>query len=147
FDVAVAGLVLNFVPAPEQAAKNMVQAVKRGGTAAAYVWDYGGQMEMMRHSWDAEAVVDPASSEMDAGHRFSIARPDNLRALFQSMGLDSVEVMPIDVQTRFKDFDDYWLPFLGAQGSVSKYLRSLSEDMLNAVRDQLRRQLPTAEDG
>ncbi len=147
FDVAVAGLVLNFVPAPEQAAKNMVQAVKRGGTAAAYVWDYGGRMEMMRHFWDAAAVVDPVSSEMDAGHRFSIARPDNLRALFQLVGLESVEVMPIDVQTRFKDFDDYWLPFLGAQGSVSKYLRSLSEDMLNAVRDQLRRQLPTADDG
>lgn len=147
FDAAVAGLVLNFVPAPEKAAKSMVDAVRAGGTVAAYVWDYSGQMEMMRHFWDAALKVDPASAELDAGGQFAICHPDNLRELFESVGLSAVEVTPIDVETRFQNFDDYWLPFLGAQGSVAKYLRSLNNDTLNAIRDQLRAQLPTTADG
>ena len=147
FDVAVAGLVLNFVPDYHEAAHHMAQAVRSGGTVAAYVWDYGGQMEMMRHFWDAAIAVDPAARAMDAGQQFPITRPDNLRALFQSLNLQAVEVKPIDIQTRFKDFDDYWLPFLGAQGSVSKYLRALNDETRTAIRDQLRRQLPTADDG
>lgn len=147
FDAAVAGLVLNFVPAPDQVAQNMVQAVRSGGVVAAYVWDYGGRMEMMRQFWDAAIQVDPAAREMDAGQRFAICEPDNLRALFQSVGLEGVAVMPIDIPTPFKNFDDYWLPFLGAQGSVSKYLHGLSDETLNAIREQLQRQLPTTADG
>lgn len=147
FDAAVAGLVLNFVPAPDQVAQNMVQAVRNGGVVAAYVWDYGGRMEMMRQFWDAAIQIDPSAREMDAGQRFTICEPDNLRALFQSVGLEGVEVMPIDIPTPFKDFDDFWLPFLGAQGSVSKYLHGLSDETRNAIRDQLRRQLPTTAEG
>lgn len=147
FDVAVAGLVLNFVPAPEQAVSSMIRAVKDGGTVAAYVWDYGGGMEMIRHFWDAAIEVDPAAKAMDPGQRFAICEPDNLHAAFQAPGLQGVEVIPIDIQTPFKDFDDYWLPFLGAQGSVSKYLRGLNDEMRTALRDQLQRQLATAADG
>ena len=147
FDVAVAGLVLNFLSAPEQAVKSMAYAVRQGGIVAAYVWDYSGQMEMMRHFWDAAIHVDSSAREMDAGQRFTICKPDNLRSLFQSVDLMAVDVMPIDIETRFKDFDDYWLPFLGAQGSVSKYLRGLSDETRNALRDQLQRQLPVAQDG
>jgi ubiquinone/menaquinone biosynthesis C-methylase UbiE len=147
FDAAVAGLVLNFVPSPEQTTRNMTQAVRRGGTVAAYVWDYGGQMEMMRHFWDAAIQVDPASRELDAGQRFAICEPNNLRALFESINLQAVDVIPIDIDTRFKDFDDYWLPFLGAQGSVAKYLPGLNDTTRDAIRDQLQRQLPVTEHG
>jgi hypothetical protein len=52
-----------------------------------------------------------------------------------------------DVPTQFKDFDDYWLPFLAAQGSVSKYLGAINDETRSALRDQLQRQLPTAYDG
>lgn len=147
FDVAVAGLLLNFVPDPQQVVKGMTQAVRRGGLVAAYVWDYGGKMEMMRHFWDAAIKIDPAAAEMDAGQRFTICEPNNLRALFESLDLQAVEVMPIDVPTHFKDFDDYWLPFLGAQGSISKYFRALTDETRTAIRDQLQKQLPTTPNG
>jgi SAM-dependent methyltransferase len=147
FDVAVAGLVLNFLPAPQQAAKNMTEVVKSGGVVGAYVWDYSGQMEMMRHFWEAAIKVDPTASEMDAGQRFTICNPDNLRSLFQSLDLKMIDVIPIDIQTQFADFDDYWLPFLGAQGSVSKYLRGLNDETRAALRNQLQKQLPTTDDG
>ncbi len=147
FDVSVAGLVLNFLPEPPQVVKGMTQVVKSGGIVAGYVWDYGGQMEMMRHFWDAASKIDPASRGMDAGQRFALCEPNNLRSLFESAGLTAVDVIPIDIQTRFKDFDDYWLPFLGAQGSVSKYLRGLNDDTRTALRSQLLTQLPIMEDG
>jgi SAM-dependent methyltransferase len=147
YHAAVAGLLLNFLPSPAGATQKMVQSVRNGGIVGAYVWDYGGQMEMMRHFWDAADQVDEAARSMDAGRRFTICEPDNLRALYQNAGLNAVDVIAIDVPTRFKSFDDFWLPFLGAQGSVSKYLRGLSAETLNAIRDQLQRQLPVANDG
>jgi trans-aconitate methyltransferase len=147
FDVAVAGLLLNFVPSPHDVVKTMTEAVRNGGVVAAYVWDYSGQMEMMRYFWDVAIQIDPAAREMDAGQRFTICEPNNLRALFQSLDLQAVDVMPIDIPTRFKNFDDYWLPFLGAQGSVAKYLRGIKDEIRTAIRDQLQKQLPTTADG
>jgi ubiquinone/menaquinone biosynthesis C-methylase UbiE len=147
FDVAVAGLVLNFVASPQQAVNNMARWVKPGSLVAAYVWDYADKMEMMRHFWKAAIKVDPTAAELDSGKLFTITRPDNLRSLFEGEGLKAVEVSPIDIETVFKDFDDYWQPFIAAQGSVAKYLRSLNDETRNAVRDQLQQQLPVENDG
>lgn len=147
FDVAVSGLVLNFVSSPETVTRAMMHAVRSGGVVASYVWDYSGGMEMMRQFWDAAIQVDPVAKEMDAGQRFAICHPDALYALFQSVGLQAIDVIPIDIQTRFRNFDDYWLPFLGAQGSVSRYLKGISDGTRAALRDQLQRQLPVADDG
>ena len=43
-DVVVSGLVLNFVPDPRAALVEMMRVTRRGGTIAAYVWDYAGKM-------------------------------------------------------------------------------------------------------
>jgi len=37
-------------------------------------------------------------------------------------------VRPIDILTHFRDFDDYWSPFLGGQGPAPGYAMSLSEE-------------------
>lgn len=147
FDAAVAGLVLNFLPDPAQGVETMRQAVKPGGTVAAYVWDYSEGMEMMRHFWDAAAEVDPASRALDSGPRFTICHPDPLRVLFEAHGLTSVDVIPIGIQQYFTDFDDYWIPFLSAQGSISGYLSGLNQNTLAAIRTQLQHQLPITEQG
>ncbi len=56
FDVVASGLVLNFVPDPPSAVAEMLRVVRPGGIVAAYVWDYAGEMQMMRHFWDAASV-------------------------------------------------------------------------------------------
>lgn len=147
FDVSVAGLVLNFLPAPQQAVKKMAQAVRNGGAVTAYVWDYSDKMEMMRYFWHAAMAIDPAAKEMDTSQRSLICNPDSLRSLFQAVDLRAIEVVPIDIQAQFKDFDDYWLPFLGAQGSVSSFLRGLNDERRAALRDTLQSQLPITDDG
>src|SRR5262245_33558723 len=44
FDACVSGLVLNFLPNPADGIQTLANAVRRGGTLAAYVWDYADGM-------------------------------------------------------------------------------------------------------
>ena len=147
YDAAVSGLVLNFVPAPEKMISEMKRAVKKDGVVAVYVWDYAGEMQMMRQFWDAALALDPAVADLDESPRFPICNPNALQALFQGLGLKQAETRAIDVETHFKDFDDYWNPFLGGQGPAPTYAMSLSEEKRIKLRDQIRANLPIAADG
>jgi SAM-dependent methyltransferase len=147
FDAAVSSLVFNFVPDAAKAAGEMRRVVRPGGTAAAYVWDYAGEMQLMRRFWAAAVALDPAAGALDEAIRFSLCRPDALRALWTAAGLQDVEVRAIDVPTVFKDFDDYWSPFLGGQGPAPTYCMSLTEDRRERLRQHLHDTLPIESDG
>jgi SAM-dependent methyltransferase len=147
FDAAVAGLVLNFVPNPLRAVREMARAVRPGGVVATYVWDYAGKMELMRYFWDAAVALDQAALDLDEGRRFPLCQPEPLAELFTQADLGEVEFLVIDVGTRFRDFDDYWTPFLGGQGPAPGYAMSLSEERRALLRERIRGQLPMASDG
>lgn len=146
-DVAVGGLVLNFVPEPRRAVAEMARVTRPGGTVGAYVWDYAGDMQLIRQFWDAAAALDPCARELDEGARFPICRPDPLHALFTGAGLAGTQVRPIDVSIRFRHFDDYWTPFLGGQGPAPGYVMSLSDEQRAELRERVRARLPYAPDG
>jgi SAM-dependent methyltransferase len=146
-DVAVAGLVLNFVPQPPRAVAEMARVVRPGGMVAAYVWDYADRMELMRYFWDAAVELEPAARAVDEGRRFPICHPKPLADLFAQAGLSEVETRPIDVATDFRDFDDYWLPFLGGQGPAPGYAMSLGDERRTALRERIRSRLPVSRDG
>ena len=147
FDAAVSGLVLNFIPEPELAAAEMARVTRPGGTVGAYVWDYADNMQLMRHFWDAATALDPRAKELDEGVRFRLCQPGPLRTLFAGAGLTDVRVDPIDMPTRFQDFDDYWTPFLGGQGPAGNYAKSLGEERRVELRESIRARLPYAADG
>ena len=76
FDVVVSGLVLNFVPDRPAALAEMRRAARPGGTVAAYVWDYAGEMQLMR----ALLGRPPSRStrtraRLDEAARFAFCRP------------------------------------------------------------------------
>src|SRR6478672_9311452 len=123
-DVVVSGLVLNFVPDAAGAVAEMARVCIPGGCIAAYVWDYAGKMELMRHFWDVATAVDPSAAALDEGTRFPLCSPDRLRDCFAAGGLREVAVTAIEVPTRFESFDDYWSPFLGGQGPAPAYVMS-----------------------
>jgi hypothetical protein len=85
-------------------------------------------MEMIRYFWDAAVALDQAALELDEGRRFQICQPSPLADLFKEAGLQEVEVRSIDISTPFRDFDDYWSPFLGGQGPAPAYAMSLNEE-------------------
>jgi SAM-dependent methyltransferase len=147
FSAVVSGLMLNFVPRQDAALAEMVRVTRHGGTVAAYVWDYAGRMQMMRVFWDAAVELDPAAAEKDEGPRFPVCKPGPLAQLFESAGLAEVVVQGIEVPTRFRDFDDYWSPFLGGQGPAPGYAMSLTEKKRAALRERTRSMLPVAPDG
>jgi len=144
-DVAVSGLVMNFVPEPLRMAADMARAARPGGTVAVYVWDYSGQMGMMRVFWTTATELDPHAA--DEGPRFALCHPPALTAVFSEAGLDQVQVQPIDVPTVFRSFDDYWLPFLGGQGPGPAYVMSLDPERRYALRDGIRTKLREEADG
>jgi len=147
FDVAVSGLVLNFVPDAPRALAEMARTAQPGGTVAAYVWDYSDGMEMLRYFWDAAAALDPAAAALDEGRRFPLCRPGPLIELFRSAGLAGVEVRPLDVPTVFRDFEDYWAPFLSGQGPAPGYAVALTDSRRSALKDRLAASLSATADG
>lgn len=147
YDVAVSGLVLNFVPEPHKMMAEMRRAVRKDGIIALYIWDYAGKMQLMRHFWNAAAALDPSAADLDEGRRFLICNPDALTELFQNAGLSRVEVRAIDIVTDFKDFDDYWSPFLSGQAPAPGYAMSLSEERRAQLRERIYNSLPFALDG
>jgi SAM-dependent methyltransferase len=145
-DAAVAGLVINFVSDQAKAVAEMKRATRRGGVVAAYLWDYAGEMQMMRQFWDAAIALNPAALDKDEGRRFPVCNPEPLTALFAGAGLADVEVRAIDAPTVFRDFDDYWTPFLGGQAPAPGYCMSLPEDRRAALRNRIRENLPIRDD-
>jgi SAM-dependent methyltransferase len=147
YDAAVSGLVLNFVPQPNQMVAEMKRSVRKGGMVALYVWDYAAKMQFMRHFWNAAAALDPDAYALDEGRRSPICNPGRLTELFQDTGLSEVESRPIDISTDFRDFDDFWSPFLAGQGPAPTYAMSLNEERRSQLRERIYNSLPFALDG
>jgi len=146
FDAVVSGLVLNFVPDPAAAVTAMCEAAA-SGVVGAYVWDYADRMELMRYFWDAAVALDPAAAELDEGVRFPICRPERLEALWREAGMTEISSRAIDVPTIFRDFDDFWSPFLGGQAPAPGYAMSLDEGRRAILRERIRSMLPIEQDG
>jgi len=147
FDAVVSGLVLNFIPDLQRALIKMRRVSRPGGVVAAYVWDYAGKMQLMRYFWDAASALDVAASALDEGVRFASCTPHALEEVFRATGFADLATRAIEVPTRFRNFDDYWSPFLGGQGPAPGYAMSLPGERRVALRERIRAQLPIRSDG
>ncbi len=148
FDVAVSGLALNFVDDPVQAVREMARVTAPDGVVAAYVWDYAGGMEMMARFWEAAAALDPGAVDLDESRRFAARwHPEGLAALWGEAGLDGAETRAFEVPTVFRDFGDFWEPFVAGQGPAPGYVMALTDARRHALRERLRDTLPAAGDG
>lgn len=146
-DVAVSGLMLNFVPEPARAAAELARIARPGGIVSVYVWDHAGGIQLMRYFWDAVAALNPSDNALDERNRFPSFTLGDLAHLFTEAGLREVEFRSIEIPTVFRDFDDYWTPFLSGQGAAPGYVLSLNEERRTKLRDLVRSRLPIAADG
>ena len=141
YDMVVSGLVLNFVPDAREAVGEQLSLLRPGGHVAAYVWDYAEGMEFLRFFWDAVAAVDPSAVVHDEGVRFPICTPDALRDVLESCGAQHVRTSELRVPTVFRDFEDYWRPFVGGPGPAPGYVAELSPEGCDELVSELQRRL------
>ncbi|MEN8242530.1 MAG: class I SAM-dependent methyltransferase [Chloroflexota bacterium] len=146
-DAVVSGLVLNFVPQPAIVIAEMLRVTKPGGMIGIFLWDYAEGMEMLRYFWDAAVALDAGAKELDEGIRFPLCREGALETLVRSFRVGQVEAAPIEAVTVFKDFDDYWMPFLQPVGPAPGYLASRTPEDRKKLEDFLWQTLPISKNG
>jgi ubiquinone/menaquinone biosynthesis C-methylase UbiE len=146
FDATLSQLVVNFLSDPEQGLREMSRVTRPGGVVAGCVWDYGGEMTMLRTFWDVAAALDPerAAPVMES-HTMRFATPDELAELWRNSGLDAVEVSPIVVEAAYEDFDDLWAPFPTGVGPAGAYAASLELGAQARLREEFARRLGSPE--
>jgi ubiquinone/menaquinone biosynthesis C-methylase UbiE len=142
FDATLSQLVVNFLTDPDQSLREMSRVTRRGGVVAGCVWDYGGEMTMLRTYWDAAAALDPERVEpLMETYSMRFARPDELEELWMRSGLDDVDVGAIVVEASYDGFDDLWSPFPTGVGPAGAYAASLGPEAQAALREEFRRRL------
>jgi trans-aconitate methyltransferase len=147
YDIITSLLALNFFPSAPRALQRMCSATRSGGIVSACVWDYAGEMQFLRYFWESAKRFDTTGQHVDEGERFPLCNPEALTQLFTGAGLDDVECEALDIVTTFRDFTDYWTPFLGGTGPAPSFLASLSESQREQLRGDLQRAVPTSSSG
>jgi SAM-dependent methyltransferase len=147
FDVAVSGLVLNFLPDPRAAVAALRDRVRSGGIVAGYVWDYSDGMEFLKFFWEEAVALNPQATALDERKRFPLCRDTVLDALLRAQGLRHVETRALEIPTSFATFGNYWTPFLLGTGPAPSYVASLDFVRRESLKERLRRRLATQNDG
>lgn len=139
FDVAVSGLVLNFVSDPARMVAEMERVVALGGCVAAYVWDFAGGTSVSQHLAKALVKHCAPNEEFCAHARQSgVTELDRLSKTFNEAGLERVEVRQIEISLNFENFEDYWSANTTFPSPPARQLARLaSEDREIIKRDVL----------
>jgi SAM-dependent methyltransferase len=147
FDAALALLVVNFMAEPEAGVAEMRRVARPGGTVAACVWDYGGEMQLLGRFWDAVEELDPKGvGDADERSRMPYRRKGELAGLLRDAGLGEVDHGAIVVSAEYESFDDLWEPYTAGVGPAGAYAVSLPPDRQGALKARYR-ELLEAPDG
>lgn len=135
FDRAVSQLVLQFLPEPLEAVKEMKRVVRPGGTVAACVWDaYGGQPHI-RMLWDTASTLGLLKQH---GIIRSLSTEGEMVAAWRAAGLTDIVPGEITMRFVFEDFEDYWSPYLSGEGPIGEMVMGLSPSNRALLEQKLR---------
>jgi hypothetical protein len=112
---------------------------------AAAVWDYAGEMTLLRRFWDAAVALDPAAAAFDEG-RGTLCTPDGLRTLWETARLTDVTVTEAVVSASYEDFEDLWAPFERGVGPAGAWAVALEPEPRAALKAEFRRRLAVADE-
>ena len=142
FDAVLSQLVVNFMRNPSVGVGEMARVARPGATVVSCVWDYAGEMTLLRAFWDAAREVAP---ERAAAADESVVMPwcgrDELADLWREVGLRDVRSGSLRVSAAYTNFDDLWAPFPMGVAPSGAFCTSLSGDQQGALREHLRRHL------
>jgi SAM-dependent methyltransferase len=142
FDVTLSQLVVNFLEDADRGVREMARVTRPDGLVAACVWDYAGEMTLLRAFWDAAREIDPdRGAAADEGVVMRWCREGELAELWSHAGLRDVRSGALEVSASYASFEDLWAPFPSGIAPSGAFCASLDEDERNALRDAFRRRL------
>jgi SAM-dependent methyltransferase len=142
FDAAFSQLVVNFMHDPEAGVREMVRVTRVGGVVASCVWDYAGEMTLLRAFWDAAGEIDPdRAAAADEGVVMRWCGEGDLAELWREAGLCKVCFGPLVVSATYTDFEDLWSALPTGVAPSGAFCKSLDEEHRVALHDAYRRHL------
>jgi SAM-dependent methyltransferase len=147
FDATLSQLVVNFLDDAEAGVRELLRVTRAGGVIAACVWDYAGEMTLLRAFWDAAREVAPQeAAARDEGVVMRWCRDGELAELWTRAGLKDTRSGALRVHATYADFDDLWAPFPSGLAPSGAFCASLDEERRAALRDALKRRLNAADE-
>jgi SAM-dependent methyltransferase len=142
FDATLSQLVVNFMTDPEAGVAEMVRVARSEGIVASCVWDYAGEMTLLRAFWDAARDVAPErAAAADEGVVMPWCGEGELAELWRRAGLQDVRAGSLVVTAQYDGFEDCWSPFPTGLAPSGAFCRSLDEHdrarLHDAFRDRL----------
>lgn len=142
FDATLSQLVVNFMRDPEAGVREMVRVTRPGGLVASCVWDYRGEMLLLRAFWDAAHEVAPErAATSDEGVVMPWCGEGELAELWRAANLESVRFGPLVASARYTDFEDLWSPLPTGVGPAGAFCSALDEKSRAALRESFRERL------
>jgi hypothetical protein len=126
----------------------MARVARSSGAVGAYVWDYPGEMPLVKFFWEAAIALDADAAALDPRPHFHACQPGPLADLFRAASLSDIVVDAIDLPMWFRDLDDFWRAYTMLGPAVAqRYAAALDDDRKAALRERPRVMLPTGADG
>jgi SAM-dependent methyltransferase len=142
FDAVLSQLVVNFMTDAAAGVREMRRVARPGAIVVAAVWDYAGEMTLLRSFWDAALAIDPeGAATRDEGRVMRFARADELGGLWRAAGLADVTTGELRVHAEYESFDALWEPLERGVGPAGAYVAALDPPRRAALRDELHRRL------
>jgi SAM-dependent methyltransferase len=141
FDATLSQLVVNFMSDAEKGVREMKRVTRTGGVVASSVWDYAGEMTLLRAFWDAAREVDPERGAAADEGVMRWCRNGELAELWRDAGLADVSFGSLVVRAQYADFDDLWWPLPTGVGPAGAFCKSLDDERRAALHDAFRRRL------
>jgi SAM-dependent methyltransferase len=146
FDATLSQLVVNFMRDPEAGVREMARVTRPGGVVASCVWDYAGEMTLLRAFWDAAREVDrDRAAALDEGVIMRWCADGELAELWRDAGLRAVHFGQLVVRAGYTDFEDLWSPLPSGVGPSGAFCKSLDDKRRAGLHDAYRSRLRVGE--
>jgi SAM-dependent methyltransferase len=142
FDAVLSQLVVNFMGDPLAGVREMARVARPGAIVASCVWDYAGEMTLLRAFWDAAREVEPErGAAADEGVVMPWCGEDELGGLWREAGCGDVRCGALTVSAAYASFADLWAPLPTGIGPAGAFCASLDDARRAALHDAYRRRL------
>jgi ubiquinone/menaquinone biosynthesis C-methylase UbiE len=144
FDIAIMALVVHFVPDPAKAVAEMWRALRPGGIAAAYAWDYtkaGSPTAPLAAAMRAMDLESPAPPSPQATSLTALGE------LWRVAGFVEIGSRAIEISVEFASFEEFWHSMTVPVGPTGKAIAEMSPDGRERMRSVLKRRMPLTADG